>query len=293
VGLSVLATATPAAAYCRSTTCADGCARDASDCKTDGYPLYWASHCVGFSLQRNGSVNIAYPTIEQVVSASFVAWSDLACGNGNATLAFSRLADVTCNVAEYNEDGANANVIIFQDNRWDYEGTANSLGKTTVTYDSETGEILDADIELNHANNEFTTGDDYVVYDLQSVLTHEIGHLAGLDHTIDLWATMNPFYQSGTTDLRTLEPDDTSGICAVYPPGREGVCAVTPRGGLGDVCGGIAAGEEEDDGCRVAPLGRAGSRPRWAWLGAAGALAVAWRLRRSCRRTPWRGRPAA
>lgn len=273
--------ATDAHAYCRSTTCSGECAPDENGCKTMGEPLYWASMCVGFSIQEDGSVNIPFPEIERVVEASFVTWSDLECQTGLSTLAFSRLADVACHQAEYNKGDANANAVMFQDYRWQYTDENNTLAKTTVTYDNDTGEILDADIEMNHAFNAYTTGDVDVQYDLQSILTHEIGHLIGLDHSPDFYATMTPWYDQGSVELRSLETDDVAGVCGVYPPERAAQCLPTPRGGLGDECA-AAPGDGEDDGCSCATV--ATPRSAAGALAAAAIMVVAGGLRRRGRR---------
>ncbi len=273
-----LLVALPTAAYCRSTTCSGVCLRDEDGCKTSGHPLYWASLCVGFSLQREGTAHIPFDEVERVVAESFVAWSDLDCGGGTASIMFQQLASVACHKAEYNPDGANANIILFQDNRWDYSGIDNNLAKTTVSYNADTGQILDADIELNHAFNEYTTGDEDVIYDLQSILTHEIGHLLGLDHTLNSFATMFSGYQEGSIEPRTLDDDDIAGLCAIYPPGRPGVCDSTPRGGLGNEC---SAEPVEDDGCSTAT---AAPRHR-GWLAASAAVLAAALLARRRRRT--------
>jgi hypothetical protein len=274
-----------AEAYCRSTTCAgDDCPRDDDECKTSGEELYWPGLCVGFSMDRRASDHIPLATAREVVQKGFAAWSDIECeGGGYATIAFSELDDVDCQLAEYVEGGPNANVIIFQDYRWGYTGTANTLAKTTVTYDTDTGEIFDADIELNHAYNEFTIGDDDVVYDLQSIVTHEVGHFIGLDHTQNSLATMNAGYAPGSTDLRTIESDDAAAACDAYPPDRDVTCSTQPKGGLATVCGEEL--EEEGDGCSVARQGRS---PLRAWalvlgLGAFGAF-----LRRRGRLPPQR-----
>jgi matrixin len=250
-GLAVFAAAGPASAFCRSTTCSGECNRNADNCKQDGAPLYWASTCVGFSLQEDGSEFVDFPEFERVAEESFVTWSDVLCESGGvASMAFERLQNAECHQAEYNPDGPNANVIMFQDTKWEYTSPDNTLAKTTVTYDKDTGEILDADIELNHAYNEFTTGDDYVVYDLQSILTHEIGHFLGLDHTLDFLATMNAGYQEGSTELRSLESDDTAGLCTVYPEGRAGQCVTKPKNGFASQCQQVLG--EDDDGCSIA-----------------------------------------
>jgi hypothetical protein len=252
--------ATEASAYCRSTTCTGECARDELGCKIDGAKLFWASGCVGFSLQKDASIHIPMKYFRQVTEKSFVTWSQLECDTGLSSLAFSETEDVACHQTEYNSGGTNANIIMFQDTKWIYIGADNTLAKTTVTYDNGTGEIFDADIEVNHANNNFTINDDNVDFDLQAVMTHEIGHFMGFDHSDEATATMNAGYEAGTTDLRTLEFDDVAVACEVYPPERQVVCDLTPRGGLAYQCGGSAekpptdGGDDEGGTCQMAPV---------------------------------------
>lgn len=257
--LSVLAVALAAQgahAYCRSTTCTGDCPRDADACKTTGVPLAWPGLCVGFSLQKDLTFDLSPDAVRAAIQDGFAAWSDLDCGKGQASLAFSELSEVTCKRTEYSATEPNANVILFQDTKWVYHGPNDTLAKTTVTFDHETGEILDADIEVNHAYNELTVHDDNVVYDLRSIMTHEIGHFIGLDHTPDTEATMFAAYDEGDTKQRTLETDDVDAACEVYPPGRRGTCAPTPRNGLGNECAGAAttadgATTESPTGCAM------------------------------------------
>jgi hypothetical protein len=251
---SVALGATRAEAFCRSTTCTGDCPRDDDGCKTTGTPLQWPTLCVGMSIQKDGTANLAMKDVRPAIENGFAAWSGLDCGGGmQASMAFAELDDVSCHATEYNPGGPNANVILFQDNKWRYHGADDTLAKTTVTFDADTGVIFDADIEVNHAYNEFTVGDDNVVYDLQSVITHELGHVLGLDHSPDFDATMNAGYDPGSTEQRTLEADDIAGICAVYPPDRPGKCDPTPKGGLGDAC--VQAHEDDGGGCAASASG--------------------------------------
>ena len=244
LGAALLLSAPPASAFCRSTTCTGDCPRDDDGCKTTGNPLAWPGVCVGFSLQEDGTANLPMEQVRAAIEQSFATWSEIDCGAGTASIAFSELDDVSCHATEYNPGGPNANIILFQDNQWAYHGPNDTLAKTIVTFDADTGTILDADIEVNHAYNEFTLGDDNVVYDLQSVITHELGHFVGLDHSPDLSATMYAGYDEGSIEQRSLEFDDVDGLCAVYPPGRSGKCDPKPKNGLADACG----QEHDDDG---------------------------------------------
>ncbi len=242
-----------AGAFCRTTTCRDAsCPTDDDGCVTSGHGLFWPTSCVGYSVDARLSRNLPEPTTRAAIARSFMAWADLECeGGGRATLTFSPLADTTCSAIGSRKDGPNVNVITFRDDDWTYRGIDNSLAKTTVTFDASTGAILDADIEINTATNPVTVSDGAVQYDLQSILTHEIGHLIGIAHTPDPDATMYASYEPGTIDGRTLGADDVRAVCAIYPPGREAACAPEPRNGLARSCDAAASGDGDEGGCTI------------------------------------------
>lgn len=273
-----LALGAQASAFCRSTTCDSrktDCPRDDEGCKLTGSPLAWRSACPGLSLHPAGTRNIDAADVERVLSASMGAWSALSCDAGAANFAWSRLASSSCGVG-YRRTLPNANVILFRDDAWPHQGAENTLGFTTVTYDVESGEILDSDTEINTAQNPITTADVGVKYDLESILTHELGHALGLAHSADPNATMYATYDQGTVALRTLSPDDVDAVCAAYPPTRGGACATSPSNGFSADC---SESEPSSDGggCAVASgRGTAG-------LGGLALLLVALRGRRSSR----------
>ena len=186
------------------------------------------------------------------------------------------------------------NVIVFRQDTWcrvpapvDDAGVAqpdcyspSALAVTSVFKNVKTGEIVDTDIEFNAVD--YTWGDLQgqpalalsTTADFQNALTHELGHVIGLDHNcfttndgqpllndntgspeVDCYnnpslpdtvavATMYPSVVLTDTERRTLSPDDELGVCDIYPH-------------VHDVCPSPA-----DGGCSVVASGTTG-----AWLG--------------------------
>jgi uncharacterized protein (TIGR03382 family) len=123
-------------------------------------------------------------------------------------------------------------------NKYDcWDGDSTAIATTTTTSVTATGQILDADIELNDPGFAFTTSDGppcaptgprvgCVAYDVQNTVTHEAGHTMGLGHSTDPNATMYAFAPNGDTSKRILHPDDVKGICEIYP--KDGPTSVSP-----------------------------------------------------------------
>ena len=69
------------------------------------------------------------------------------CAPGFPNIAVISFGCVSCNRPEFNREGPNANAVIFQDLEWSHQPT--QIGVTTVSFDTATGRILGADIEVN------------------------------------------------------------------------------------------------------------------------------------------------
>lgn len=235
---------------------------------------------MGFSFQRDLTAKLDPDLVRAAVRRAFQTWTQLPCpGGGTATLAFSENDDTACNASGYDDKGPNVNIVLFRDDDFPYRDEDNTLAKTTVTYDAKTGAIFDADIEVNSAFNEVTVTDKRIVYDLESIMAHEIGHFIGIAHTPVEAATMFASYETGQTGLRSLDPDDVAAACAIYPPSREVNCDPTPKGGQ-QICGDDAS--KGDEGCA---LGGRPASPRSAAMLCAPLLAfVGRRARREFRR---------
>jgi len=55
--------------------------------------------------------------------------------------------------------------VIFRGGKWPYAGEDGTIGLTTTRFDTETGDLWDADIELNGEDIRFSTGDPITGYD--------------------------------------------------------------------------------------------------------------------------------
>ena len=265
VALAVLGAAWLAApqalAFCRTTTCdvndpKEHCQVDENSCVATGKPLGWRSSCVTVGVQQMGSPShgFSYDEVASVVEQAFGAWTAASCGAGGPSIDVQMIGPIECGVSEYNSKVGNANIVLFRENDWPYVGAGNAIGLTTTRFDTETGDLWDADIELNGVGANLSIGDPITGDDLLSVLTHEAGHFLGLSHSPDSTATMKAVYdplRDGTA-FRSLAKDDISGICAIYPPGRKSsTTSCENRHGFSSQCGADQPEPNESKGCSL------------------------------------------
>jgi hypothetical protein len=248
--VAVSAVTHPANAYCRTTTCdptkpstdPTGCQYDLTGCATNGVPLSWPQACVSFSIQRAASPlrHISFDTMRSVVKGAYLEWEQVDCGGGRApSIQVFDLSPVNCDQVEYNRQSnqLNANIWMFRDTSWPHDGARTTIALTTVTFGAETGQIYDADVEINSANFVITYGDTNIQADLQSIVQHESGHTLGLAESPERSATMFGSYSPSDTSKRVLSADDIGGVCVVYPPAQDrGACDPTPRHGFSTEC---------------------------------------------------------
>jgi hypothetical protein len=263
-GLLMVFAAPEARAFCRAHACnrsvpTEGCQIDDRGCVVSGSALQWPRNCLQVGVNEAGSVRhgIGFEQLKTVTEAAFATWTNADCSGGKPALRVEVVGPIACGASEYNSGKGNINLVVFREDSWPYVGGDDALGRTSVWFNANTGELWDADIEINGTAGTLgvdgTTG-----IDLQSLLTHEAGHVLGLDHSDVAGATMIAGYEATDTSLRTLESDDVEGICAVFPAGTEISTNCAPRGGFSGECGGYIESEPvppslpDDGGCGVA-----------------------------------------
>ncbi len=218
----VLLTSADAHAFCRTTSEAPSPSfQPAGDaCWTKGVAVWWKDSCVAYEIESTGGKNLPFDSVAAIAVTSFSTWTSVACAAGQVTIMVSagKAVPLACTAVGYVKGAKNnVNEIIFHDDTWPYNDGFNTIALTTLTFNADTGQILDADIELNTSSGLLTTSaPTATTFDLQSVLTHESGHFFGLAHSGHAEATMYSMYKPASTSMRVLSADDTTGICSIY-----------------------------------------------------------------------------
>ena len=266
--LAALAAPRDASAYCRTTTIHEPIPYNPvqSGCWEQGSPLAWGGgQTVYYSISEAASSQISLADATRVAQIAFNQWNTAQCASGkppnvqvhdggpvSAQAAATDCGLVDCDPTVHDP----LHVIVFDDAAWPHNDPNNTLALTTVTYGVDSGEIFDADVEINSAQH--TLSAQYPppagAFALQAILTHEAGHFFGLAHATSSEPVMYAQYQVTSV---ALTQDDVDGVCSTYPAQTKTGCA-----------------------CDAAPTAPGG----WAFA-AGGGLAVAAVVRRRRRRS--------
>lgn len=260
--LLVALTADRASAFCRMTT-EGGAQVGEQACIEMGEFLEWPVPCLSYAIDARGSSSMDFSDVEQAIDASFATWQNETCDGEPVNLIFKPLNSSTCRRAEFRNPGGNVNTIAFLDPWEDQCESAfsrNAFAVTIVWHDTSNGRILDADMMINEGLGPYDrcpqegcapgTQSNPGPVDLQSIVTHEVGHFIGIGHSNVDNATMFPSSARMDISKRSLAQDDIDAVCTIYPPGNlDATCNADPFGGLDLNC--------EDDGapnCDEVPL---------------------------------------
>jgi hypothetical protein len=182
----------------------------------------WTSLPLKYFVTNRAVNNVTAVQFQAALAQSFATWSAVPTASTSATFAGFT------NAEPIRDDGAT--VIGFQE----HSELERTLGVTSFTVDRTTGALVEADIFLNSFFDWSTAAaGEPDKYDVQSILTHEVGHLLGLGHSLlgetelrpsggrrvlGKGAVMFPIaFTIGTTLDRALQSDDQTGISNTYP----------------------------------------------------------------------------
>jgi len=312
---ALLAPAASALAFARATT-------DRTELPSPALDLWWRPRQIAFQVNASDFVGAGCAGPEEAaaaVRASFPAWQDAASGGVACTdFMFNDCGATTRTDLGYDQGdpGNNVNLVVFRRglcslhadplcqnppltargrpdfsaciakyNCWaddDRDHGSNTIALTTVTWLQATGEIVDADMELNGWNGDTsnpagvyftctatTTLCSAVPYgasgcadtDVQNAVTHEAGHILGLQHVCTGagdetgpcpagGSVMEATADRGDLTKRTLTQDDVAAVCGIYPAGGRTVTG--PTTGLpGQPAAQILVGVSSPQSCPV------------------------------------------
>lgn len=180
---------------------------------------------VQYRVTNRNITGVTSQQLQTTVDRSFTEWGRPA--NVALSSQFLGFTNIDPGIDPEIEDGLT--VIGFR-SRPDMDRT---LGATSFEFNAVTGAFIGADIFINSIFEwSVATGGDSTKFDLESVMTHEVGHLLGLGHSaigetepvsgggrrvLGKRAVMFPIaYGRGSIQDRTLEADDIAGITDIY-----------------------------------------------------------------------------
>lgn len=225
----------------------------------DQTPFYWPQSCVPLTAYPADLTDMPVSEALQAALGAAEAW-----GPNENVCSYLEIQLYTSMEKAPNARYDQRNSLIFRQDswcRWDdpagtctYDPAALAITSVFVTPD---GKIRDGDIEVNARyfvwTDVLTDPSAQGKQDLQNALTHEMGHLIGLDHsciqdggsTVDQYdhqlvdntgapvplcrnadqavkdSTMFPSATPGDTTKRTLSVDDAQAVCDMYPVAQD------------------------------------------------------------------------
>jgi matrixin/carboxypeptidase family protein len=160
-------------------------------------PVAWPASSFPIQYTIDSRVTNALPSATAIIDHAFATWANVPDSN----ISFQSLG-----VADGLKPGNNGkNTITLADDLFKDQSV---IALTTNWYDM-TGKVKEADIQLDGGLLKSE-------YNIQQAVTHEVGHLLGLDHSAVLSAVMFPWVPRGS-DAPVLDSDDRIAIASIYP----------------------------------------------------------------------------
>ena len=205
-----------ASGFCRTTTVRPSGDLPTGTCIVEGLPLFLPSQCLPYRLRSVESSVIPNAVLSEKLARAFAAWTapNATCVPRVSGIELAPVGDVP--IRGFERGGGQNMVGVVAD--WDARAEGSTL--ELVTFSSETGEILDVDVEIN-PNVVWSFGDipSADAVDLQTAMTHTVGHMLGFAHSPDPTSVMFASILPGEV-RRVPNADDLAGICSVYASPR-------------------------------------------------------------------------
>jgi len=156
--------------------------------------------------------------IRDVIRRSLASWENV------SPIRFVEIPSEKQNVSPAGVSGDGVSLITIAqtpENLALFQGDWQTASARTRVFFNRRHEITEADIVLN-PYAQFSDDGTFGTFDLQSTLTHEIGHLLGLEHSFSFGSAMyasfgrNGIFGLQSRRIRSLSPEDISALDALY-----------------------------------------------------------------------------
>lgn len=186
-------------------------------------PQLWPSSAMPVSLGLGTAPppGIAQADALVAMDLSTRAWMLPACSGARLRVVGARTL-----AADGGNDGQNDVIVHTAD--WPTELEPGALAHTVIYLQG--GRIVETDVHVNALEHSFSIGAKAGAWDLRSLLTHEFGHVLGVGHSVVPAATMLAGLPPGIA-ARSLEPDDVTAVCTLYPADAGAAVVDCDRGG--------------------------------------------------------------
>ncbi len=196
---------------------------------------------VRYEVNTNSSQELGQQTTLQVVQSSYTNWAQPACSG------YTYEFDGETNGSWNSNDGMNTLVWFYNPQQRPREiGGRATIGVTLSVFRGNSA--FDGDILFNGIDHSWTTNavrNGQV--DSVSIITHEVGHQLGLNHSPFQNATMYAAYLGGD-GAASLAEDDINGVCDLYPSGADPDCQADDDCPNGQQCVGGSCVDEQAGG---------------------------------------------
>ena len=162
--------------------------------------MHWTGTEISVGLEPSAaSKTVAQEGVALAIEQATKTWNAVRAGQPRLHVALGPGAEVT---------------IKFCRGKW--RGNTIDLGRSQFTASLSDGAVTAATVEINECDHTFTAPGEGASghFDLQAVMTHELGHVLGLGHSDNPAAIMHP--NGRGAEVRKPHTDDKTALALIY-----------------------------------------------------------------------------